>query len=90
MIWFVPKFNYDFEIGFFADRNDYLDGKLEVVKRSVNDKKIKLWSADSIGMRKFKIQVPLITAMKYNTKYLKFVHDVKNDLVKNKKYYIKH
>lgn len=81
-IWFFPKFK--FHIGIFDDKDNYDIWKSESVKRSANGKKVKLKNASSIGMRNFKISISLLDAMKYDTKYLQFVRDVKNDIVKDK------
>ncbi|WP_237237871.1 hypothetical protein [Spiroplasma citri] len=81
-IWFFPKFK--FNIGIFKDKDNYDIWKSESVKRSANGKKVKLKNASAIGMRNFKITVSLSDVMNYDTKYLQFVRDIKNDRVKDK------
>ncbi|WP_238335945.1 hypothetical protein [Spiroplasma citri] len=76
---FFPYFKM--KIGFFDDLDDYLTWKTETVKRTSNGKRVRKKSNKDIGINFVKIKIPLSIAMQYDSKYLKFVRDLKNDKV---------
>ncbi|QIA67488.1 hypothetical protein [Spiroplasma citri] len=76
---FFPYFKM--KIGFFDDLDDYLVWKTETVKRTANGKRVRKKSNKDIGINFVKIKIPLSIAMQYDSKYLKFVRDLKNDKV---------
>ena len=82
LVWIFPKFKI--QVGFFDDQDNYTIWKQESVKRSANGKKVKLKNAAAIGMQHFKFQISLLDVMQYDTKFLAFVRNLKNDFVVDK------
>ena len=75
-------------IGIFQDITDYEIWKTESVKRTAEGKRAKHRSDVGLGIRFFKIIIPLEIAQKYESKWLSFVRDLKNDDVPvTKEYY---
>ncbi len=66
------------KIGLFDDLDDYLVWKTETVKRTANGKRVRKKSNKDIDINFVKITIPLSIAMQYDSKYLKFVRDLKN------------
>nr|WP_253301638.1 hypothetical protein [Spiroplasma endosymbiont of Phyllotreta cruciferae] len=75
-------------IGIFQDITDYEIWKTESVKRTAEGKCAKHRSDVGLGIQFFKIIIPLEIAQKYESKWLSFVRDLKNDDVPvTKEYY---
>ncbi|KAI92357.1 hypothetical protein [Spiroplasma melliferum] len=74
-------------IGIFQDITDYEIWKTESVKRTAEGKRAKHRSDVGLGIRFFKIIIPLEIAQKYESKWLSFVRDLKNDDVSDTKEY---
>ncbi len=82
-------FNRSFvmRIGIFQDITDYEIWKTKSVERTAEGKRAKHKSDAGLGIRFFKIIIPLEFANKYDSHWLSFVRDLKNDEVVNKKEY---
>lgn len=78
---FILKF------AFFQDVVDYQAWKEKSVQRLADGKRIRYKSNDSLGVCFFKIIIPSEYANKYDSYWLSFVRDLKNDEIKNKKEY---
>ncbi len=74
-------------IGIFQDITDYKIWKTKSVERTAEGKRAKHKSDVGLGIRFFKIIIPLEFANKYDSHWLSFVRDLKNDEVINKKEY---
>ncbi|QCO23969.1 Spiroplasmavirus-related protein [Spiroplasma melliferum] len=75
-------------IGIFQDIADYEIWKTESIKRTAEGKRAKHRSDVGLGIRFFKIIIPLEIAQKYESKWLSFVRELKNDDVPvTKEYY---
>ncbi|WFG97505.1 hypothetical protein M1770_05465 [Spiroplasma citri] len=74
-------------IGIFQDITDYEIWKTKSVERTVEGKRAKHKSDVVLGIRFFKIIIPLEFANKYDSEWLKFVRDLKNDEIVNEKFY---
>nr|WP_253301694.1 hypothetical protein [Spiroplasma endosymbiont of Phyllotreta cruciferae] len=75
-------------IGIFQDIADYEIWKTESVKKTAEGKRAKHRSDVGLGIRFFKIIIPLEIAQKYESKWLSFVRDLKKDDVPvTKEYY---
>jgi hypothetical protein len=74
-------------LGIFQDIADYEIWKNKSVEQVAIGKKAKYRSAKELGVRFFKIIIPLEIANKYDSEWLSFVREIKNDEVKNKKEY---
>ncbi len=74
-------------IGIFQDITDYEIWKTKLVERTAEGKRAKHKSDVGLGIRFFKIIIPLEFANKYDSHWLSFVRDLKNDEVVNKKEY---
>ncbi|WP_053391391.1 hypothetical protein [Spiroplasma kunkelii] len=74
-------------IGIFQDITDYEIWKTKSVERTAEGKRVKHKSDVGLGIRFFKIIIPLEFANKYDSQWLKFVRDLKNDEIVNKKEY---
>lgn len=82
LVWLFPYFKI--QVGFFEDKENYMIWKQESVKRSANGKKVKLKNAGAIGMQHFKFKIALLDILNYDTKFLSFVRNLKNDYVDDK------
>lgn len=78
-----PK-SFIFNFAVFQDIDDFEIWRVEAVKRIVEGKKLKSKSNDALGIHFFKIIIPFDIALSYNSKWLNFVRDLKNDLIENK------
>ncbi|KAI92566.1 hypothetical protein [Spiroplasma melliferum] len=74
-------------IGIFQDITDYEIWKTKLVERTAEGKRAKHKSDVGLGIRFFKIIIPLEFAQKYDSQWLKFVRDLKNDEIVNYKEY---
>ncbi|PQP78387.1 hypothetical protein C6B38_06335, partial [Spiroplasma sp. ChiS] len=74
-------------IGIFQDITDYEIWKTKSVERRAEGKRVKHKSDVGLGIRFFKIIIPLEFANKYDSQWLKFVRDLKNGEIVNKKEY---
>lgn len=86
---FLAIFNQCFilKLAFFQDIVDYQAWKEKSVERLAEGKRIRYKSSDSLGVRFFKIIIPLEYANKYDSYWLSFVRDLKNDEIENKTEY---
>lgn len=80
-------FNQSFILtfGFFQDIADYQAWKEKSVERLADGKRTRYKSSDGLGIRFFKIIIPLEVANKYDSYWLSFIRDLKNDEITNKK-----
>ncbi|AXF95344.1 spiroplasma plectrovirus-related protein [Spiroplasma phoeniceum P40] len=74
-------------IGIFQDITDYEIWKTKSVERTAEGKRAKHKSDVGLEIRFFKIIIPLEFANKYDSQWLKFVRDFKNDKIIDKKEY---
>ncbi|WFG96376.1 hypothetical protein M0C40_09950 [Spiroplasma citri] len=74
-------------IGIFQDITDYEIWKTKSVERTAEGKWAKHKSGVGLGIRFFKIIIPLELANKYDSQWLNFVRDLKNDEIIDKKFY---
>lgn len=79
-------FNQSFilTLGFFQDIADYQAWKEKSVERLADGKRTRYKSSDGLGIRFFKIIIPLEIANKYDSYWLSFIRDLKNDEITNK------
>lgn len=84
---FFSIFNQSFilKLAFFQDIADYQAWKEKSVERLAEGKRTRYKSNDSLGVRFFKIVIPLEFVNKYDSYWLSFVRDLKNDEIENKK-----
>lgn len=75
------------KLAFFQDVVDYQAWKEKSVERLAEGKITRYKSSDSLGVRFFKIVIPLEFANKYDSYWLSFVRDLKNDEIENKTEY---
>lgn len=75
------------KLGIFQDIDSYEIWKNKSTERLADGKRVKQKSDDGIGIHFFKIIIPLEYVEKYDSHWLNFVRDLKNDEISNKREY---
>lgn len=78
----LPKF-FIMELGVFQDWDIYEIWKNKSAERVADGKKSKRRSDLGLGIKFFKILIPMAIAKKYDSCWLAFVRDIKNNKIKN-------
>lgn len=78
---FIPKF-FILKLAIFGDIETFDIWRVEAIKRVTNGKGLKNKTSVALGIRFFKILIPIEVARSYDSFWLEFVRDMKNSKVK--------